>query len=41
MRTADRLGRLSLFEVRSGKDVELGTLWKDRRAVLIFLRHFG
>ena len=25
----------------SGKPVELGTLWRDRTAVLVFVRHFG
>jgi hypothetical protein len=25
----------------AGRPVRLGTLWEDRPAVLIFLRHFG
>jgi hypothetical protein len=24
-----------------GRTVALGTLWKDRPAVLVFIRHFG
>lgn len=41
MRLATRLSRTALYEINAGKPIELGTLWQDRPAVLIFLRHFG
>jgi hypothetical protein len=41
MNTADRLNSIELLEARSGETRALGSLWKDRPAVLIFLRHFG
>lgn len=41
MRLATRLSQIELHEINAGKPVELGTLWQDQPAVLIFLRHFG
>jgi hypothetical protein len=37
---ADDLAKLTVLE-EHGKTVELGTLWRDRTAVLVFTRHFG
>lgn len=37
---ADDLAKLTVLD-EQGKTVELGTLWRDRTAVLAFLRHFG
>ncbi len=25
----------------TGEDIRLGSLWEDRRAVIVFLRHYG
>lgn len=41
MRIATRLAPIELPEITSGREVRLGELWRDRPAVLIFLRHFG
>ncbi len=37
---ADDLARLPVLD-ETGKSHELGSLWKDHTAVLVFLRHFG
>jgi hypothetical protein len=37
---ADDLAKLEVLDER-GARVELGTLWRDRTAVLVFVRHFG
>jgi hypothetical protein len=37
---ADDLAKLTVLD-ESGSAVELGTLWRDRTAVLVFIRHFG
>lgn len=37
---ADDLARMTVLDAAS-KPVELGTLWRDRTAVLVFVRHFG
>jgi hypothetical protein len=37
---ADDLAKMTVLDERGGK-VELGSLWRARPAVLVFLRHFG
>jgi hypothetical protein len=37
---ADDLAKLTVLD-EQGHAVELGTLWRDRTAVLVFTRHFG
>lgn len=37
---ADDLARMTVLDA-AGQAVELGTLWRDRTAVLVFVRHFG
>jgi hypothetical protein len=37
---ADDLAKLTVHDER-GEPVVLGTLWRERPAVLVFLRHFG
>jgi hypothetical protein len=37
---ADDLGALTVQD-EAGAPVVLGTLWKDKTAVLVFVRHFG
>ena len=37
---ADDLAKLTVLD-EAGKTVELGTLWKDKPAILAFVRHFG
>ncbi|HEY5924441.1 MAG TPA: hypothetical protein VIV11_22340 [Kofleriaceae bacterium] len=37
---ADDLAKLTVLD-EHGKTVELGTLWSNRTAVLVFTRHFG
>jgi hypothetical protein len=37
---ADQLARIVLQD-SSGDDVRLGSLWDERPAVLVFLRHYG
>jgi len=37
---ADDLAKLTVLDER-GQTVELGTLWRERPAVLVFIRHFG
>ena len=41
MRLSTRLAPIELLDPQTGKAVRLGSLWQDRPAVLIFLRHFG
>ncbi|MDJ0785680.1 MAG: hypothetical protein QNK05_02660 [Myxococcota bacterium] len=40
MRLSSRLADLVLSDDR-GEDVRLGDLWRERAAVLVFVRHFG
>jgi hypothetical protein len=37
---ADDLATMTVLDER-GEPVVLGTLWRDRTAVLAFIRHFG
>jgi hypothetical protein len=37
---ADDLGELTLVDLE-GNDVRLGDVWRERPAVLIWLRHYG
>jgi hypothetical protein len=37
---ADDLAKLTVLDEK-GTKVELGTLWRDKPAVLVFTRHFG
>jgi len=37
---ADDLARMTVLDA-DGRAVVLGDFWKDRTAVLVFLRHFG
>lgn len=37
---ADDLAKLTVLD-ETGNRVELGTLWRDKAAVLVFTRHFG
>ncbi len=37
---ADDLARMNVLDER-GEPVPLGSLWRDRTAVLVFVRHFG
>ncbi|MEP6860199.1 MAG: hypothetical protein ABJE66_06240 [Deltaproteobacteria bacterium] len=36
----DDLSTMNVLDA-NGKPVLLGTLWRDRPAVLVFVRHFG
>ena len=38
--SADDLAKMTVQD-EHGQPVELGTLWRDRTAVLAFVRHFG
>ena len=40
MERADELARLTVLDEQGGP-VVLGSLWRDRPAVLVFVRHFG
>ena len=40
MRLANRLAPIAL-EDPEGRSVPLGSLWRDRAVVLVFIRHFG
>ena len=40
MSTATALAPISVLDV-NGDEVRLGDLWRDRSAVLVFVRHFG
>ena len=37
---ADDLARMNVLD-EHGAPVEVGSLWRDRTAVLVFVRHFG
>lgn len=37
---ADDLAKLTVLD-EAGKVMEVGTLWRDQTAVLVFVRHFG
>jgi hypothetical protein len=37
---ANELAEVSVKDVE-GRDVRLGDLWRDKPAVLVFLRHYG
>jgi hypothetical protein len=37
---ADDLAQMTVLD-ETGKAVPLGPLWRDRTAVLVFVRHFG
>nr|HEX4316421.1 hypothetical protein [Kofleriaceae bacterium] len=37
---ADDLAALTVLD-EHGASIALGTLWKDKTAVLVFVRHFG
>jgi hypothetical protein len=39
-RVPDDLAALTVLDME-GRPVPLGSLWADRPAVLVFLRHFG
>lgn len=41
MQIATRLAPIELLESASGRRVRLSGFWRDRPAVLVFLRHFG
>jgi len=38
---ATRLAPIELQESGSGRRIRLAEFWRDRPAVLVFLRHFG
>jgi hypothetical protein len=40
MKRADAIGEMTVLDER-GAAVRLDTLWRDRTAVLVFVRHFG
>jgi hypothetical protein len=37
---ADDLAKMTVLD-ETGTAVELGSLWRDKTAVLVFTRHFG
>lgn len=37
---ADDLAKLEVLDDKGGK-IELGSLWREKTAVLVFIRHFG
>lgn len=37
---ADDLAKLTVSD-EQGQSIELGSLWRDRTVVLVFVRHFG
>lgn len=41
MQIATRLAPIELLEITSGRRVRLADYWRDRPAILVFLRHFG
>lgn len=41
MTLSARLEDVTLVDAQTGEDRALGSLWADRRALLVFLRHFG
>lgn len=40
MRTATRLSEIELADWQ-GQRLRLGSLWRERPVVLVFIRHFG
>ena len=40
MHRADNLAKLTVLDEHGGT-IELGSLWRDKTAVLVFVRHFG
>ena len=36
----DDLATMTVLDA-AGKTIELGTLWREKPAVLVFVRHFG
>jgi len=38
--TLQKLGRQKVSD-ETGKQIKLSALWKDKRVVLVFIRHFG
>ena len=38
--TTQQLGKSSILD-ESGNSIEMSSLWKDQRAILMFIRHFG
>lgn len=40
MGDADRLADLTVFSAQGGR-FRLGDLWKEKPAVVVFVRHFG
>lgn len=39
-KTLQKLGRQKVSD-ETGNQLKLSTLWKDKRIVLVFIRHFG
>jgi len=39
-KTLQKLGRQKVSD-ETGNQLKLSTLWKDKRVVLVFIRHFG
>jgi hypothetical protein len=37
---ADDLAKMTVLDA-AGAPVEVGSFWRDRTAVLVFIRHFG
>lgn len=40
MSVADRLAPLTVLDL-DGRAVPMGTLWKDRPVLLVYIRHYG
>jgi hypothetical protein len=38
--TFEKLGRQKVSD-ETGNQIKFSTLWKDKRVVLVFIRHFG
>ena len=38
--TIQQLGKSSILD-ESGNSIEMSSLWKNQRAILMFIRHFG
>jgi len=39
-KTLQKLGRQKVSD-ETGNQIKLSALWKDKRVVLVFIRHFG
>ena len=37
---ADDMAKLPVLDEK-GTSIDVGTLWRDRTAILVFVRHFG